>query len=218
MELIIDYFLYFIIYAFIGWCIEVLCKFIEFKKFVNRGFLIGPICPIYGYGLLLILLLIGNNKTDIIGVFLKVILVCSILEYITSYFMEKIFKARWWDYSRRKFNLNGRICLETMIPFGIIGCIFIYLIHPLITHKISLLSYNIKLIISILLVALYIVDNIISFSVMNKIKDEINRESLDSTEFIRDKVLAWIDSNSIFYRRIKKSFPKLKIRKIISDK
>ena len=98
---------------------EVICKFIEQKKFINRGFLIGPICPIYGYGILAIILLIGKNATDILSVFLKAILVCSVLEYLTSYFMEKLFKARWWDYSKRRFNLNGRICLETMLPFGI---------------------------------------------------------------------------------------------------
>ena len=99
---------------------EVTLQFINKKRFVNRGFLIGPICPIYGYGVLLILLLVGN-KGDILAVFLKSILICSLIEYFTSYFMEKLFKARWWDYSKRKFNLNGRVCLGTAIPFGILG-------------------------------------------------------------------------------------------------
>ena len=83
-----------------GWLMEVGCKLFQLKKFVNRGFLIGPICPIYGYGVLTIVLLIGNNTSDILSVFLKAILVCSILEYFTSYFMEKLFKDRWWDYSK----------------------------------------------------------------------------------------------------------------------
>lgn len=106
---------------------EVICKLVEQKKFINCGFLIGPICPIYGYGVLGIVLLIGKNRMDLLSVFLKSILVCSILEYFTSYFMGKLFKARWWDYSRRKFNVNGRICLEMMIPFGILGCFVIYI-------------------------------------------------------------------------------------------
>lgn len=117
MEVVCRYFLYFIIYSFIGWLIEVVCKSIEYKRFVNRGFLIVPICPIYGYGVLFIILLIGKDTSDILGVFLKSVLICSVLEYFTSYFMEKLFKVRWWDYSKRKFNINGRICLETMIPF-----------------------------------------------------------------------------------------------------
>ena len=118
MEIVSTYFLYFIIYSFMGRMMEVICKHFELKRFVNRGFLIGSICPIYGYGVLGIILLVGRNTTDLLSVFLKSILVCSILEYLTSYFMEKMFKARWWDYSKRKYNINGRICLETMIPFG----------------------------------------------------------------------------------------------------
>ena len=138
MEVICKYFLYFIIYSFIGWLLEVICKFFEFKRYINRGFLIGPICPIYGYGVLTIILLIGRNTSDILSVFLKSILVCSILEYFTSYFMEKIFKARWWDYSKRRFNINGRICLETMLPFGILGTTVVYLIHPIIIKFVNI--------------------------------------------------------------------------------
>jgi len=107
MEIVSTYFLYFIIYSFMGWMMEVICKLFELKRFVNRGFLIGSICPIYGYGVLGIILLVGRNTTDLLSVFLKSILVCSILEYFTSYLMEKLFHARWWDYSRRKYNING---------------------------------------------------------------------------------------------------------------
>ena len=77
------YFLYFIIYSFIGWLMEVVLKSKDEHKFVNRGFLIGPICPIYGFGVLLIILLVGNSKSDLLAVFLKSILVCSVLEYFT---------------------------------------------------------------------------------------------------------------------------------------
>ena len=94
-----------------GWSLEVLCKLIEERKFVNRGFLIGPICPIYGYCMILLILLIGTGDKDILSIFLKSILVCASIEYITSLLMEKIFKARWWDYSTRKFNINGLFCL-----------------------------------------------------------------------------------------------------------
>ena len=133
------YFLYFIIYSFIGWLMEVVLKSKDEHKFVNRGFLIGPICPIYGFGVLLIILLVGNSKSDLLAVFLKSILVCSVLEYFTSYFMEKLFHARWWDYSKNKYNINGRICLETMLPFGILSTIVIYVVHPLVIKFVSLL-------------------------------------------------------------------------------
>ncbi len=211
MEVVAKYFLYFIIYAFLGWTMEVLCKFVEQKKFVNRGFLIGPICPIYGYGVLGIILLIGRNVTDILSVFLKSILVCSILEYFTSYLMEKLFKARWWDYSKRKYNINGRICLETMIPFGLLGCFVIYILHPLVVKTVNILNPTLQISISIFILILYILDNLASFKVMNKIKKEIKNQTADNTEFIRKKVSDWISNNSLFYRHIKNAYPKFKI-------
>ncbi len=218
MQLISKYFLYFTIYSFIGWSMEVICKLFEQKKFVNRGFLIGPICPIYGYGVLAIIILIGNSTNDILAVFLKSLLVCSLLEYFTSYFMEKLFKARWWDYSRRKYNINGRICLETMIPFGILGCLVVYIIHPLIIKLVSFLNPTLTIIISIILFIIYLVDNAVSFNVMNKIKKEIKKQTIDSTEIIRKKVLEWIDSNSILYRHIKNAYPKFKIYSKVANK
>jgi uncharacterized membrane protein len=212
------YFLYFIIYSFIGWSIEVIDKFFEFKRFINRGFLIGPICPVYGYGVLAILLVTGDNTSDPLAVFLKSILICSVLEYFTSYFMEKIFKARWWDYSKNKFNINGRICLETMLPFGILGSLVVYFIHPFIKGILSNFSNGLLITISIVLFVIYMIDNIISFNVMNKIKKEIKKQREDSTEIIRKKVLEFIDANSILYRHIKNAFPKFKIYDWVKDK
>ena len=113
------YFLLFIIYAVIGWCMEVICKLIQYKKFVDRGFLIGPYCPIYGVGALLITFFLNKYVQDPVVLFVMAVVVCGILEYLTSYFMEKIYHARWWDYSSKKFNINGRICLSNLIAFGI---------------------------------------------------------------------------------------------------
>ena len=208
MEVICKYFLYFIIYSFIGWLLEVICKFFEFKRYINRGFLIGPICPIYGYGVLAIILLIGRNTSDILSVFLKSILVCSLLEYFTSYFMEKLFKARWWDYSQRRFNIYGRICLETMLPFGILGTTVVYLIHPIIIKFVNIFNSNTIIVISIIIFIIYLIDNIISFNVMNKIKKEIKKYKADNTELIRKKVFSWLENNSVLYRHIKEAFPK----------
>ncbi len=89
------YFLLFIIYAVIGWCMEVICKLIQYKKFVDRGFLIGPYCPIYGVGALLITFFLNKYVQDPVVLFVMAVVVCGILEYLTSYFMEKIYHARW---------------------------------------------------------------------------------------------------------------------------
>ena len=216
MEQFTLYFLLFIIYSFLGWLMEVTCKLIELKRFVNRGFLIGPICPIYGYGVLGILFLTGPNTKDFLGVFLKSILICSVLEYFTSYIMEKIFHARWWDYSKKKYNINGRICLETMIPFGILGTSIVYFVNPFFSNIVKAIPLIIRIILTIIILIIYLVDNIISFNVMNKIKGEIKKHTIDNTELIRKKVSKWLDNNTVLYRHIKNAYPKfiINIRKL----
>ena len=101
------YFLLFMLYYFLGWCMEVTLISIQNKRFVNRGFLIGPYCPIYGYGGVLITLVLGRYKYDPLVLFVMTVVTCGILEYLTSWAMEILFKARWWDYSKERFNLNG---------------------------------------------------------------------------------------------------------------
>ena len=199
MEKFTTFFLLFIVYSFLGWLLEVTCKLFELKRFVNRGFLIGPICPIYGYGVLGILFLMGNGEVDVLEVFLKSILICSVLEYFTSYIMEKLFKARWWDYSKRKFNINGRICLETMLPFGLLGTFIFYVLNPFLLNIVTSIPIVIRNILAIVLLIIYIIDNIISFNVMNKIKKEISKHHIDNTELIRKKVTNWLKKNSFFY-------------------
>lgn len=209
--MIVKYFLYFIIYSFIGWCLEVTCKLFQYKRFINRGFLIGPLCTIYGYGVLAIVFLIGKDTSDMLAVFLKAIFVCSLLEYFTSYFMEKMFNAKWWDYSTKKFNLNGRICLDTMIPFGILGCLVVYIIHPFVISLVNLIPNTLLNVIASAILILFIVDNVISFIVTFKIKNHIKDDNKDNTEYIREEVLKWINNNSILYRRLKTSYPNILI-------
>ena len=99
IALIESYILLFFTASSMGWCMEVLCKLIQFKRFINRGFLIGPWCPIYGFGTVMITLLLSKFTEDPFAVFGLAILLCGTLEYLTSYIMEKAFHARWWDYS-----------------------------------------------------------------------------------------------------------------------
>ena len=124
------YFLLFIIYSILGWIMEVINAIFTLKRFVNRGFLIGPYCPIYGCGAVLITVLLGRFKSNPIIFFIMSILLCGTLEYLTSYIMEKFFNLRWWDYSEKKFNIDGRVCLETLLPFGILGIVIMYISNP----------------------------------------------------------------------------------------
>ena len=211
MEVFYKYFLYFLIYSFLGWFMEVCLSLWNRHKFINRGFLIGPYCPIYGWGCLAIILIVGRSVEDVFGVFAKSILVCSLLEYFTSYFMEKIYNVRWWDYSNNKFNINGRICLETMIPFGLLALLIIYVVHPFVVGMVSKLSSLALAVVATILLIIYIIDNIISTYILFKIKDKIKGERKDNTEKIKKYIEKWFQDNTVLYRRIKNAFPKFEI-------
>lgn len=213
------YFLLFIIYSMCGWAMEVIGKLIEYKRFINRGFLIGPYCPIYGYGALLITFLLKKYTDDPIALFVMAILVCGILEYLTSYYMEKMFKARWWDYSQRKFNINGRVCLNTLIPFGLLGLFIMYISNPFLLEKLSLLP---EMWINILfwsLLIIFIADNIISGIVIRFVKKAERKFSIeDNTEEITKIVKQILESKSVLHRRLLNAYPnfeavKIKIKK-----
>ena len=211
--LISKYIIYFIFYSFVGWLIEVIRIFLREKKFINRGFFIGPILPIYGFGVLFITMLITGGFNDILAVFLKCVFVCSILEYVTSYVMEKLFKARWWDYSNKKFNINGRICLETMIPFGVLGSLVVIVVHPFVIRSIDYLSDRTTLIIGCILGIIFLIDVYLSFSVLIRIKNKIEKSELDNTEEVRDKVNEWLINNNVFFKHIANAYPKFKIKR-----
>lgn len=200
-------FLLFLIYSFIGWFIEVVLGYIEQKKFVNRGFLIGPYCPIHGVGAILMILLLKRYVSEPFTFFIMAILVFSILEYFTSYFMEKIFKARWWDYNDFKFNINGRICLETMIPFGILGVIIMYVVNPFLLNILNSIPATITTIVSIILLIILLIDYAVSLKIILGFKSIVKSIAKDSTEEIREAINEIILKKTYLYRRLVKAFP-----------
>lgn len=219
MNLILLYFIYLILYSIIGWIIESTFVFLGTKKWVDRGFLIGPYLPIYGWGSILMILYLTQYKDNIITVFILGVVVCSILEYITSYVMEKLFKTRWWDYSNKKFNLNGRICGKNCLLFGILGVLLIYIIHPIISKLITNIPLNILNIIALITLIIFIIDNIISFNVCSKFKKALTSLDLkkDSTkEFTKAVKETLYNNQKILERRLIKAFPD--IIKIIEKK
>lgn len=207
------YFILYIIYSFIGWVIEVIATSKDNKGFVNRGFLIGPYCPIYGICALLMILILPNQE-NIFLLFLMSLLICSISEYLTSYVMEKLFKARWWDYSSRRFNLNGRICLKISLGFGLLGVILVRYVNPFITSYLIKIPNNIVDIIFYILIIIFAIDNIISFKVVLKIKETTKFIKMDNTREITEKVKA-ILGNSFLVKRLLKAFPDFRV--IIKD-
>lgn len=205
-------FLLFIMYSFLGWSIEIIETLIKKKKFINRGFLIGPYCPIYGIGGVTMVLLLSRYIDDAFTVFVMCILLFSILEYSTSYIMEKLFKTRWWDYSQFKFNINGRICLETMIPFGLIGVFVMYILNPMLFHIFDSLPNILLTIFTIIIGVLFIVDILVSINVITNLKITAKKIKQDNTEEITAKVREVLLNKTYIKRRLVKAFPKLKIK------
>lgn len=220
LEQIKIYFLLFIIYSIIGWIMEVICSIVNLKKFVNRGFLLGPYCPIYGSGAILITLLLNKYLNDPFTLFIMAILLCGVLEYLTSYGMEKLFHLRWWDYSKKKFNINGRVCLDTIIPFGILGMIIMYITNPFILDKLNLLSKSALNILFYIVFMVYLIDNILSLITIFGIKSTTasvskeNRE--DNTEEITKKVRSILlgKPKAFAQKRLMNAYPKLQTIRI----
>lgn len=206
-------FILFMIYSFIGWIMEIIFTLFKDKTLVNRGFLMGPYCPIYGSGCVLIILLLKKYVNDPIVLFVMSMVICSVLEYIVSYILEKLFKARWWDYSDRKFNINGRICLETLVPFGLLGCLLMYVINPFISNLLLKIPSNVLSIVAVILFILFVIDCIISYSIITKIHISTKGIVMDNTEEITKKVREYISKHSKFGKRLMKSFPNIKILK-----
>ena len=208
------YFLLFITYSIAGWIMEVTCKSIEAKKFINRGFLIGPYCPIYGCGAVAITILLHRYTNDWIVLFFMSMIACGILEYATSYVMEKLFHARWWDYSRRKYNINGRICLETLIPFGILGLLIMYVTNPFILKYLTRLPQNNLNIIAGVLFTIFMLDSIISLKVVSNVRvvgTKLRKENgtMDNTVEMTAKVKEILLGKSILNRRLIHAYPNL---------
>ena len=122
--------LYFFIYSFIGWLLETTYAYIVLGEFVNRGFLIGPICPIYGFGMLILTVGLEKYKGHNIKLFLVASILLTYFEYLAGFALDAVFGLKWWDYSQDFLNINGRICLAFALVWGFIALIVVNIIHP----------------------------------------------------------------------------------------
>lgn len=186
-------FLFFMIYAIIGWlCEEVYCSILE-GHIVNRGFLNGPYCPIYGVGALVIIYVLAPYVDSPLNVFVMGVFLTSLLEYITSWGMEKLFHAKWWDYSDHRFNINGRVCLLNSTMFGGLCLILMYLVHPLVKDLLNLFSKTQTMLISLILAILFTIDLVESVReilAFNKKLDAIYESTREFAENFKEKGLS----------------------------
>ena len=172
-------FLIFILFSFIGWISEVIYVGVtSAHKFVNRGFLHGPLCPVYGFGGVVILMLPPSLYATWIPLFFASMILCTIVEYFVSWLMEKLFHTRWWDYSHYKIQLNGRICLLNSILFGFLGVVVIHFVYPLMIDLLNSLGQTLINISGMIILAVLSVDifftvrKLVDFAnVMKKLKE-----------------------------------------------
>lgn len=206
-------FLLFLIYSFLGWVMETILCSIATKQFADRGFLIGPICPIYGYGAVLMTVLLTKFMDTPVALFTMAIVICSVLEYIISYIMEKMFHTRWWDYSNRLFNINGRVCLKNAFAFGILGLFGLYVANPFILSILNKIPFNYLKIMALILFIIIIVDTVISLVVITKFTKTVKLVKKDSSNDINKKVRDLLISKSKLLKRLVRAFPNFKFNK-----
>lgn len=198
------------IFSVIGWMMEVTLKYIQYHRFINRGFMIGPYCPIYGFGVAGVTILvggfIGRHGTDI-ETFWAGFVICGFLEYMTSYYMEKMFHARWWDYSNKPMNLHGRIWIGNLILFGIASVFIVKWIAPHYFNFIQDFSPTILAVLAWVIIIAMAADFTISHILMNSVRKEIDTSQGDNTEEISRQIHAMLKNRSVLIRRIYEAYP-----------
>ena len=207
------YFLYLTLYSMIGWIYETTLCSITQKHFVNRGFLNGPYCPIYGFGAVIVIIILCKVNNIFILFILSTFFTC-LLEYLTSWVMEKLFHARWWDYSDKTFNLNGRICLEGAIVFGTLSTLLIKYLHPIIIELIDKFPLWLLHSLSLSLFIILVTDTIITIrglKIFNKTLNNITEQMKNNEIYLSVSgfLAEHIKKTKWQEKRILLAFPKL---------
>lgn len=212
-ELVIELF----IFSCVGWLMEVTLKYIQYHRFINRGYLIGPYCPIYGCGVVAVTVLVGGvigYEGSITDTFLAGFVICGLLEYFVSWYMEKMFHARWWDYSTKPMNLHGRIWIGNLILFGVGSVLIMKWIDPIFFTAIEKWPKNLIITTAIVVGTLLVADNIVSYFLMDVVKKEIDGSEADNTEEISQKVRELLRNRKVLLRRIQAAYPDMQARPV----
>lgn len=163
----------FVIYSFLGWCVEVVYTKYEYKKLVNRGFLNGPYCPIYGFGVLAIIFALSQFSNNVVALFVGSVILTTTLEFITGYVLEKIFHQKWWDYTVDAFNFKGYVCLWVSMVWGV-GCVVvIYFVQPLVDGFINTFPTDIGKTLITVILTLMAIDLALTIVALTKLKIKV---------------------------------------------
>ena len=208
------FFLRFIIYGVIGFLFETIWCMIVDHKFSNRGFLTGPMIPIYAVGCTILTWLLDPVKEHIWIVLLCGSVISGILEYFTSYLLERVFHNRWWDYSNMKFNLNGRICLAGILAFTIGTPLVIYVCNPLFDKLLLSINEQALIVIGTIVLIIFIIDIIYSMAVAYNLRhriiivEDLKKEKLAKIPGMLESILRKrIAGMKNYPKRLLESFP-----------
>ena len=185
---------------------EVIISLLQRRKLVNRGFLVGPICPIYGVGALLLSLVVSSDESPLV-IFCVAVVGSAVLEYSVSYIMEKLFRVRWWDYTDQPFNLNGRICAESVLAFGVIGVLILKIINPALLALYSSMPQFLMFLLAAVLAAWLIFDIALSLWLMLGVRVTVGTVQRDATDEIAARVHEVLTDKGKLNRRLVKAFP-----------
>lgn len=191
---------------------EIVVTLFQKHRITNRGFFIGPLCPIYGVGALIGTLAIGHVE-NIIAIFCVSVVGAGLLEYFTSLLMEKIFRVRWWDYADQPFNINGRVCLGALLGFGIAGILVIRVFNPLLFAAFASINPELLNTIAIILAILFAVDVVCSLILICGFRVTVGTVERDATEEIYERVHEIIMEKGHLSRRLAKAFPDFQPKK-----
>ena len=182
-------FAYFLIYSCLGWCLEVIYAAVTTGNLINRGFLNGPVCPIYGFGMVIVLFALTPLSHSLLLLYLGGVILPSALELVGGWALYKLYHTRWWDYSDYPFNIGGYICLEFSLLWGVGTLIVMKLVHPIIADAVALIPPLVGLILMFLLYAIYAADTIATaFAASDLARD------LDALEKVADSMHAVSDA------------------------
>lgn len=187
----------FFVYAFLGWCTEVAFAAVKTGKFVNRGFLNGPLCPIYGVGVVLVVLLLMPVHQNLVLLYVASTVLVTVLEGLTGFFMDKIFHHKWWDYTDQPLNIGGYVCLPFSLVWGVCCVLIVRVIHPVVGRGISALPVSLGIVFIVILeIALFADLGVTASSILklNRQLDAMEKIAAELRE-LSDKVGANIYEN-----------------------
>lgn len=211
---------YFFIYSFLGWCTEVAFATVKQRSFVNRGFLNGPVCPVYGIGVSSVVLLLEPKELGLAALYIVSTVLVTVIEGMTGYLMDRIFHHKWWDYSEQPLNIGGYVCLPFSLVWGVACVAIVRMIHPVIHKGVKMIPLMLGIVLAVLLTAVILIDMCATaaevlklnkrLEMMEKIAGELKELSDKLGENIHENVMETMERSQETRKQLEESAAELR--------